>query len=196
MRTFDPTTLAADLRPTIDHLRTLSASARNAAGGPYSATFTECVALDCAFVAEGQSDTTVRDELRTLLKKPHVATIAVILLDLVADEAGDRCGDPRAAQPFLYLPGAAGGVGETAGLTPLQTYWLRLVTYCVLVAYGNAGDPLPVLPRCPVQGALPEKDRHARIGLKVIPGDQPRAWYGWDEDDGSGIPDATLTVRR
>jgi hypothetical protein len=196
---FDPTTLADDLTPLIERLRPLSPEADNAAGGPYSTVFSEVTALECAFVKGGQSDTAVRKELRRLLKRQQVAPLAKIFMDLISGELAKRAMSPCSAVSILHLPGAAAKDGFCARLSPLQIYWLRMLAYCVLVAHGPAGHPLPRLPRSPAQEALPEERRFRRIALDVVPGDEPSAWFPDDvdeDDDASGVPAPALIVRR
>jgi hypothetical protein len=147
--------------------------------------------MDCAFVPSGQSDTDVRDELRSRLKSSDVAPIVEAIWTSFDRRRAAYAEDRQpAGWSFLDYPDAAGRAAIEAGLAPRLAYWLRLTAFCLVVARGPAGAALPPLPRTPDEESRPPEQRPPCIQLPFVPGDEPRCWFGDDGENGSGLPDA------
>ncbi|MBX9934698.1 MAG: hypothetical protein K2Y56_24825 [Methylobacterium sp.] len=176
--------LRSDLRTSVARLQALEAPPTPKTFAAYSAAVTAFSALESAFIPVGQTDTRLREEVRTLLKAPPVAPVAEELQRAIERRVGESQGEPKPeGWMFLDVLEDIDIATDDGSLAALSLRRLRVTAYCALIAYGPAGTTLPGKPDPLV------------IDVEKVPGPAPRIrWRDASEDDDADVPVVTLSV--
>lgn len=175
----------ADLLSAVAHIQPLNSDVPNkAAYSTYAKAVTAYTAVESAFVPVGQTDTQLRNELRSLLAVGPVRPVADIFRKGIECYAEGVLGSDPTSLAWAYV-GAMEPVDDVAcGLGTLHARWLRTVAYSALIAYGRPG------------AALPPSPAGLAIDVGLVPADKSRTRFvDEDDDEGAGIP-VTVFARR
>ncbi|CAM3169219.1 hypothetical protein MEME101129_22005 [Methylobacterium mesophilicum] len=172
------------LRTAAAHITSFSSDAPSKeAFASYMEAVTAFSVLESDFVPVGQTDSRLRDDVRSHLKAEPIAPVADLFRRLIT-RRGPVGSIEYEDRPWQML-GAMETVDEVAAaLGTLHARWLRVTAYSALIAYGTAG------------AMLPEAPDGLAINVGLVPFDKPgRRFVDEDDDEGADVP-VTVLKRR